>query len=269
MAKRRQPRPITDGPPYLDQVVMRDTDFQPTEVFPLNLPWLADMPITFDGPVTFLVGENGTGKSTLIEAIAELSDLPIAGGSRNEAQSSHGPEDRGGLSSALLPWFAQKPIGGFFLRAEFGAHFASLLDERAADPSFTGDPYARYGGRSLHTRSHGEAFLEILQSQIDTGLFLMDEPESALSPQRQLVLLALMHDRVRSGLSQFIIATHSPILLTYPEAIIYSFDDGRLERTSLEETAHYQITHGILEHPERYWRHLRKDDNENQADPAH
>ncbi|MBB6430984.1 AAA family ATPase [Algisphaera agarilytica] len=259
MAKRRQPRAITDGPPYLHQVVLRDPDFQIGDAFPFNLPWLTQLPIAFDGPVTFLVGENGSGKSTLIEAIADLSDLPVSGGGRNEAQSNHGPEDRSMLSSSLLPSFTQKPTDGFFLRAEFGAHFASLLDERAADPEFGRIAYERYGGRSLHTRSHGEAFLEILQSQINSGLILMDEPESALSPQRQLVLLALMHDRARSGLSQFIIATHSPILLTYPNATIYSFDDGRLEKTTLEDTAHYQITRGILEQPERYWRHLRED----------
>ncbi|MEM8495498.1 MAG: AAA family ATPase [Planctomycetota bacterium] len=268
MAKRRQPRAVTDGAPYLQQVGLRDPDFEPRDTYPLDLPWLPQLPITFDSPVTFLVGENGTGKSTLIEAIAELSNLPVSGGSRNEAESNHGPEDQSDLAASLRPAFSQKPIDGFFLRAEFGAHFASLLDERAADPGFTGDPYSRYGGRSLNTRSHGEAFLEILQSQIDTGLFLMDEPESALSPQRQLVLLALMHDRIRSGLSQFIIATHSPILLTYPGATIYSFDDGRLERTSLKATAHFQITHGILEHPERYWRHLRSDQADTPTDSS-
>ena len=169
MAKLRQPRAGTDGAPYLHQVVLRDRDFQPGDAFPLNLPWLSQLPITFDGPVTFLVGENGTGKSTLIEAIADLSDLPVSGGGRNEAQSDHGPEDRSTLSSSLLPSFTQKPTDGFFLRAEFGAHFASLLDQRAADPEFGRIAYERYGGRSLHTRSHGEAFLKILQSQINSG----------------------------------------------------------------------------------------------------
>ncbi|MEM9418774.1 MAG: AAA family ATPase [Planctomycetota bacterium] len=223
------------------------------------------MPLAFERPVTFLVGENGTGKSTLIEAIAKLSSLPVSGGSRNEAQSTHGPESDSPLAQHLRPVFTQRPLDGFFLRAEFGAHFASLLDERKEDPAFWEDPYGRYGGKSLHTRSHGEAFLEILQSQIDTGLFLMDEPESALSPQRQLVLLAMMYDRIRSGLSQFIIATHSPILLTFPHATILSFDDGHIEPVHLQDTAHYQITKGILEHPERYWRHLREDSQKNKA----
>ena len=97
----------------------------------------------------------------------------------------------------------------------------------------------------------------------------MEEPESALTPQRKLVLMALKHDRARSGLSQFIIATHSPILLTYPDATIYSFDNGRLEKTTLQETAHYQITRGILDHPERYWRHLRNDPADTPTDSSH
>ena len=254
--RSRSPLPVHDGPPYLVAIGGRHGPVETGDAFPANLPWLKDLPLRFDGPVTFFLGENGTGKSTLIEAIADLSRLPVSGGSRNELQSTHGPEAGSELARLLMPSFPQRPHDGFFLRAEFGAHFASLLDERTADPDFPGNAYGRYGGKSLHQRSHGEAFLEILQSQIDTGLFLMDEPESALSPQRQLALLALMHDRVRTGMSQFIIATHSPILLTYPGATLVSFDGGRLERVSLQDTPHYQITHGILEHPERYWQHL-------------
>ena len=123
----------------------------------------------------------------------------------------------------------------------------------------SGDPYAAYGGRSLHTRSHGEAFLAIIQNRIRSGLLLFDEPESALSPQRQLVLLAHIAKLTAAGGSQFIIATHSPILLTCPGAQILSFDGESIRRVRLSETSHYQITRGILDHPERYWRHLRPD----------
>jgi predicted ATPase len=104
--------------------------------------------------------------------------------------------------------------------------------------------------------SHGQAFLSIMQNRFDDGLFLMDEPESALSPQRQLTLLALMHKLVQTGRSQFFVATHSPILLTYPGAAIVSFDGGALERVAIEDTSHYQITQGILNNPQMYWRHL-------------
>ena len=110
---------------------------------------------------------------------------------------------------------------------------------------------------SLHTRSHGEAFLAILQNRIRSGLFLFDEPESALSPQRQLALLAQMSALVSDGKSRFIIATHSPILLTMPDAQIMSFDGDAVQPIALEETSHYQITRGILQSPASYWKHLR------------
>lgn len=108
-------------------------------------------------------------------------------------------------------------------------------------------------------QSHGEAFLAILQNRIQRGVFLLDEPESALSPQRQLALLILIHNLVMQGESQFVIATHSPILLTYPGAEIVSFDGDNLSKISLEETSHYQITRGILEYPTRYWEHLLRE----------
>jgi predicted ATPase len=229
--------------------------------YPFSLPFLGQLDLTFS-PVTFFVGENGTGKSTLIEAIASLCRLPVSGGGRNELADGSGPDQRSPLAPALRPAFRRRPPDSYFLRAEFQAQFASLLDDRAADPDFRGDPYGRYGGRSLHTRSHGEAFLAILQHRVEAGLFLLDEPESALSPQRQLALLAYMSNLVAAGRSQFIIATHSPILLTFPDADIVSFDDPSLPRVALDDTSHYQITRGILQSPESYWKHLR------QAEPS-
>ena len=224
--------------------------------FPFNLSFLPALDLQFDAPVRFFVGENGTGKSTLLEAIASLSRLPVSGGSRSELTNAHGPEKESSLSRVIRPAFRQQPKDGFFLRAEFAAHFASLLEEREKDPSFLDNPYRIYGGRSLHTRSHGEAFLAILQNRFEKGLFLLDEPESALSPQRQLALLTLIYDLVSAGDSQFIIASHSPILMTYPNAQIVSFDDKNLRGIALEETSHYQVTRGILEHPEGYWKYL-------------
>jgi predicted ATPase len=227
---------------------------------PINLSFVSTLDLQFDAPVTFLVGENGTGKSTLLEAIAALSRLPVSGGSRSELSDAHGPEKESSLSRAIRPAFRQQPKDGFFLRAEFAAHFASLLEEREKDPGFGGNPYGLYGGRSLHTRSHGEAFLAILQNRFQKGLFLLDEPESALSPQRQLALLSLIYDLVGAGDSQFIIASHSPILMTYPNSQIISFDNEGLREIEIEETSHYQVTRGILEHPENYWKYLSESD---------
>ena len=227
--------------------------------FPFNLPFIPGLAVTFRSPVVFFVGENGTGKSTLLESVAALCRLPVSGGSRNEGTGSHGPEQDSTLSRVLRPAFRERPRDGFFLRAEFAAHFASLLDERRRDPDFWGNPYELYGGRSLHAQSHGEAFLAILQNRIEEGIFLLDEPESALSPQRLLALLALIHTLVGTGRAQFLIATHSPILLTFPQSQIISFDHTPLRDVKLRDTSHYQVTRGILNEPERYWRHLVDD----------
>ena len=246
-----------DSAAYLVRLQLKEPDTVP-DGFPFNIPAIRTLDLTFAAPVTFFVGENGTGKSTVIEAIAALCRLPVSGGGRNELSGHHGPETVSPLAPALRPAFKRRPRDAYFLRAEFQAHFASLLDERDADPDFWGDPYSRYGGRSLHTRSHGEAFLAIFQHRIQSGLLLFDEPESALSPQRQLVLLAHMSALEAAGQTQFIIATHSPILLTYPGAHILSFDGGSITATRIEDTSHYQITRGILQNPASYWKHLQE-----------
>jgi predicted ATPase len=248
--------------PYLQRITIRDDKVPGYTSFPFNLPFVRDLDLAFDTPVTFFVGENGSGKSTVIEAIAELCRLPVAGGGRNELADPHGPHLRSELAPALRGSFLRRPRDGYFFRAEFQAHFASLLEQREQDPDFIGNPYLRYGGCSLHTRSHGEAFLAILMSWMRPGIILMDEPESALSPQRQLVLLVRMADLAGEGNVQFVVATHSPILLTFPGATILSFDEGRVSVVKLEETAHYRITKGILDAPQRYWRHLLRDETD-------
>lgn len=250
---------MNDGVPYLLGVSVRP-DRVHSDAYPFNLLRIRSLDLQFTSPVTFFVGENGTGKSTVMEGLAALCRLPVSGGSRNELAAHHGPDAASPLAPALRPAFRRRPPDGYFLRAEFQAHFASLLDARKEDPDFTilgADPYERYGGRSLHTRSHGEAFLAILQNRIRRGLFLFDEPESALSPQRQLVLLAHMSALAATGAAQFVIATHSPILLTFPGAQILSFDGDSVLPIGLEETSHYQITRGILQNPGVYWKHLR------------
>jgi len=241
-------------PPGFEKITRKDR-------FPFSIPWVPEFELEFKTAVTFLVGENGSGKSTLIEAIASMCGFPVCGGGKNDMASQFGPERQSELAEALYLHFGKRPRDGYFFRAEFYAQFASLLDQRAHDPDFGRDPYARYGGQSPHTRSHGESFLDLLNHRLGPGLFLMDEPESALSPQRQLSLMAIMARRIKTKKTQFIIATHSPILMTFPGATIFSLDSnaGSIEEVELEETSHFQLTQGILEHPEKYWRHLLED----------
>lgn len=252
---------MNSSPPYLLGVRLLPERVASFDTYPFTIPFVRDLNLEFTHPVTFLIGENGSGKSTLIEALAGACRLPTAGGARVDMGSSYAPQEDNTLSAALRATFHTMPRDGYFLRAEFHAHFASLLDERQNDPGFSGDPYANYGGQSLHSRSHGEAFLAVIQHRFRNGIFLLDEPESALSPQRQLTLLAQMHAMVSARNTQFIIATHSPILMSYPGAQLLSFDGDRPCEVQLADTSHYQVTRGVLEHPDRYMRYLFAEDD--------
>jgi predicted ATPase len=226
--------------------------------YPFVLPFVRNLRVDF-APLTFIIGENGSGKTTLLEAIAELCRLPIGGGGRTElADDLRTERPRSRLAAALRPSFSQRPWDGYFVRAQNLVRLADLLEERERDPAFGGNPYFAYGGRSLHQRSHGEAFMALFEHRLQAaGMILMDEPEAALSPQRQLSLLAQLHSFVESGNTQIIVATHSPILMTVPNAKLLEVRGEGIVETRLEETSHYQITRGILEHPERYWKYLR------------
>lgn len=250
--------------PFLQRVYLRE-DVSLPDAFPTNLPFVPTLNVSFTNAVTFFVGENGSGKSTVLEAIASICGLPASGGGRNELADLRAPHSRSELAPFVRGAFRRRPPDGYFFRAEFQAHFASLLEQRRDDPDFYGDPFARYGGRSLHTRSHGEAFLEVFSAWLNPGMILMDEPEAALSPQRQLVLLNRMAKLVRSAAVQLIVATHSPIILTFPGATLFSFDGGEIVPVRLEDTSHFHITKGILESPQRYWKHLL-DDPERESD---
>ena len=233
------------------------------ERYPLSIPAIRSLEtLPFTAPVTFFVGENGSGKSTLLEAIAWQCGFNTAGGGRHHiheveaSEAALGPHIR-------LSWLP-KVTSGFFLRAESFYHFASYLDRLAGeDPSFR---YEGYGGRSLHEQSHGESFLSLFVHRFGSrtrSLYLLDEPEAALSPARQLAFLRILHRHAVSGRAQFIIATHSPILLGFPGAVIYSFDGGKIRRVAWEETEHYQITKGFLDRPDLYLKELlRPEDGE-------
>jgi len=245
--------------PFLQRVELQPDRVEDWTSYPFHLPFLKNLTLEFTTPLTFLVGENGSGKTTLLEAIADLCRLPIGGGGRTElADDLKNERPRSRLAAALRPSFSERPWDGYFVRAENLVKLADLLEERERDPDFLGNPYFSYGGRSLHERSHGEAFLALFEHRLQPGgMLVMDEPEAALSPQRQLSLLALLHAFLESGNTQVFIATHSPILMTFPDATLLEIAATGIHRIRLEETSHYQITRDILEHPERYWKHLR------------
>lgn len=187
--------------------------------------------------ITFFVGENGSGKSTLLEAIADLCGFNPAGGNRNHSYDVHAAQ--ADLSDYIRLSWERKVAKGFFLRAETFYQFVSFIDE------LEGDKYAAYGGKSLHHQSHGESFLSLFKNAFgDKAIYLLDEPEAALSPTRQLSLMRIIKELEHDA--QFVIATHSPILLGYPNATIYSFDEEGIEPIRYEDTIHYIVTKRFL-----------------------
>jgi len=209
--------------------------------------------------VTFFVGENGSGKSTLLEAIAEKLGFRAGGGSRVASLFNH--EYTSPLPPLLtLTRTSNRPMDGFFLRAESFYNWATELDELEATPH-CGGVLQSYGGKSLHAQSHGESFLNLLTQRIDGhGIYLFDEPEAALSPQRQLSMLVRLHDLV-DEFSQFIIATHSPLIMAYPDAWIYQFSADGIQRVAYEDTEHFQITRSFMrDHKVMLKRLLRRED---------
>ncbi len=225
------------------------------KVYPFSVPAIASLPeISLDSRIVFFAGENGTGKSTLIEAIAAHYGFGPEGGNRNfssnttDSNSSVTP-----LTKALRLSFDKRTGAGFFLRAESFFNTASAIDDLGAQDS--------YGHRSLQALSHGESFFTLLIHKFQrNGLFLLDEPEAALSPQRQLAFLVLIHDTLRTYKdAQFIISTHSPVLLGYPGAQILSFDEGHLHPIAYEETAPMQIVRRFVNDRDSFLQELFQD----------
>ncbi len=205
--------------------------------------------LEFYNRITCFTGENGTGKSTLLEAIAVAYGFNPEGGTINYNFSTY--DDVSKLSdSVVISKGYRRPKGGYFFRAESFFNVASKLEEyRDGTPKEVF--YGRYGGKSLHEQSHGESFLSFFLNSPKEGLYIMDEPEAALSPQRQLSLLIQIVKMAEAG-SQFLIATHSPILLGLPEACIYSFDNDEVCACNYEETECYQVMKAFLNDRERF-----------------
>lgn len=215
--------------------------------------------LSFSSNVTFFVGENGTGKSTLLEAVAVAYGFNAEGGSKNFTFSTNATH------SELCEHISIAKRGyardGFFLRAESLYNLATNIDDMDKAPSFDPPVIESYGGVSLHNQSHGESFLSIIQNRFfGNGLYLLDEPEAALSPMKLLTLMAEIDGLVKKN-SQFIIATHSPMLMAFPNAEILEFSKDGISRVDYRNTEHFKTTKMFLDNPEKMLHYLLENDD--------
>jgi predicted ATPase len=253
-AKPRKTRPTGQalGAPFLRRVVSVPEKFDMSR-YPFSIrAFSRGIDVSFPTNVTFFVGENGSGKSTLLEALAECCGFSPEGGNRDHNRAALA--DRSELAQALQLSWLPRVAEGFFMRAESFYNFATYLD-RVSD-------LRAYGGKSLHQQSHGESFLALFANRFEQGIYILDEPEAALSPQRQLAFLRILHQLETPRQAQFIIATHSPIILSYPGARLYSLDGDSVREIEYQETEHFQVTRNFLNAPERFFKHLFDDERE-------
>ena len=237
--------------PYLREISIKRERVEDFDVYPFSLPVVRYLGnLEFKSEVAFLVGENGSGKSTILEAIAVALGFNPEGGTINFNFNTH--ESHSKLHEYIrLVKSHIKPKDGFFLRAESYFNVATNIEALDNEPSFGPPIKDSYGGVSLHEQSHGESFLALMLHRFGgKGLYLLDEPEAALSPMRQLAVLSRMKQLIDDS-SQFIIATHSPILLAYPNADIFQIDETGITEVSYRDTEHYKITRSFLENPDR------------------
>lgn len=249
---------LTKDTQYIRSLHLKKDHIKSYSSYPLNLPFVRNLEeLAFHPNVTYIIGENGVGKSTLLEAIAISLGFNPEGGTRNFNFSSY--DSHSNLDKYLrLVKGVHRADDSFFFRAETFYNVATHIEELDAEHLGGRRIIDSYGGKSLHEQSHGEsffaAFLERFQGN---GLYILDEPEAALSPVRQLAMLARIHELVTEG-SQFIISTHSPILMAYPDSMIYQLDDDGMRKVELEDTPHYSIMEQFFSDRDRLLHHLFK-----------
>lgn len=227
---------------YLRSVELKRDCVKSFFKYPFSLPAIKNLStLEFHPKVTFIVGENGSGKSTILEAIAVACGFNAEGGTRNFNFTTSNTHSELYNYIKLIKG-VRTPKDGFFLRAESFYNLATNVDELEREvPGLL----SYYGGRSLHQQSHGESFFSVFMNRFNgNGLYILDEPEAALSPSRQMAMITKIHELVQEN-SQFVIATHSPIIMAYPNAIIYEIKD-EIKRVDYEETEHYQVMKSFI-----------------------
>ena len=236
--------------PYLREISLKHDRIADPTKYPFTIPAVRHLDVLkFDPDVTFLVGENGTGKSTLLEAVSVALGFNAEGGTRNFNFSTRASHSELHASLRMVRSY-RRPRDGYFLRAESFFNVATEIDRMDGEGGPGEAIIGAYGGRSLHEQSHGESFLTLMTHRFHgQGLYILDEPEAALSPKRQLLILRRMRQLVLQE-SQFIIATHSPILLAYPNAKILLLDERGYRPVKYEETEHYRLMRRFLDDPE-------------------
>jgi predicted ATPase len=245
---------------FVRSVTLWREDIPSFSKYPFSIPAVRNLSsLELHPKVTYLIGENGSGKSTLIEGIAVATGFNAEGGSKNFSFSTRSSESI--LSDHLrCSRNIRRERTGYFLRAESYYNVATEIEKLDVDEEgIDAGPHIieSFGGVSLHEQSHGESFLALANHRFgQDGFYILDEPEAALSPTRQLSLLQIIHRLVSRQGSQFIIATHSPILMAYPDATIYSLSADGIEKVAYEETEHYTLTRDFLNHRDVYMRAL-------------
>ena len=223
--------------------------------FPFTLPMLQEglLDLAFERRVAIFVGENGSGKSTLLEAIAHQSGFNLYGGNRDHMYGNGRGDDAdvAPLSRALRLAWMPRMTSGFFMRAESFFHFATFLGENSFEAE------REFGRDSLHELSHGESFMDLIKNRFAArGIYILDEPEAALSPSRQLAFMAFLKELEETGDAQFIIATHSPILMANPGAQVFEIKGGEVLEVDYRATDHYRLFRRFLENPDKYLAYL-------------